>query len=282
MRVIDVHCHPSTSQFYKTMRPYIEPLEKYWKESFRVRTEEAMIQEFVDAGVQVLLIALDAETATGLPRTSNEYIAGLVKKYPDTVIQGWGSVDPWKGKQAIYDAEKAIKELGLIGLKFHQIVQRFHPNDKRFYPLWEKLSELQCPVQFHMGTTGMGAGTPGGLGEQLDFARPIPYVDDIAADFPNLTIIGLHPAFPWTDEMKAVVLHKANVFWDLSGWAPKYYPESLIRDINTRLKDKVLFGTDYPSISHERMIKEWKDNGHSEEILEKVFYKNAQRILGLE
>jgi len=282
MKAIDVHCHPSTKTFYESMKPYIEPLEKYWKESFRIRTEEEMIQEFVEADVQVLLVALDAESATGLSKTSNDYIADLVKRYPDVVIGGWGSVDPWRGKLAIYEAERAIKELGLTGLKFHQILQRFYPNDKRFYPLWEKLNELECPVQFHMGTTGMGAGMPGGMGEQLDFARPIPYIDDIAADFPNLNIIGLHPAFPWMDAMTAMVLHKGNVFWDLSGWAPKYFPASLKHDINTRLKDKVLFGSDYPALSHKRLLKEWKENGHKEEILGKIFYKNAQRILGLE
>jgi uncharacterized protein len=281
MKAIDVHCHPSTQPFYENMKPYIAALEKYWKESFKVRTEEEMIQEFEEADVQVLLVALDSETVTGLPKTSNDYIADLVKKYPDTVIGGWGSVDPWKGDLAIYEAERAIKELGLIGFKFHQILQRFYPNDPRFNPLWKKLVELKCPVQFHMGTTGMGAGVAGGMGEQLNYAKPIPYLDDLAANFPHLTVIGLHPSFPWTDEMKAIVLHKANVYWDLSGWAPKYFDESLKRDINSRLKDKVLFGSDYPSISHKRLLKEWKENGHKEEILEKVFYKNAQRVLRL-
>jgi len=266
---------------YENMAPYLDALEKYWKESFQIRSEEEMVKEFKEAGVQVLLVALDAETATGLPKVPNEYIASLVKKYPETIPAGWGSVDPWKGEIAIKEAEKAINQLGLIGLKFHPIIQRFFPNDKRFYPLWEKLSEIKCPIQLHVGTTGMGAGLPGGMGEHLKYTKPIPFIDDLAADFPDLTIIGLHPAYPWTDEMTSVVIHKANVFWDLSGWAPKYFPPSLIHDINSRLQDKILFGSDYPSISHKRLIKEWKENGHKEEILEKVFYKNAQRILGL-
>lgn len=281
MKAIDIHCHPSTRPFYETMKPYILPLEKYWNESFQIRTEDEMIQEFEDADVQVTLVALDAETATGLPKTSNDYIAEVVKKYPDTVIAGWGSVDPWKGKKAIKEAERAISELGLIGFKFHPILQRFDINDKRFYPLWKKISKLGAAVQFHTGTTGMGAGVAGGMGEHLKYCRPIPYLDDLAADFPQLKIIGLHPAFPWTDEMTAVVLHKANVFWDLSGWAPKYFTETLKHDINTRLKNKVLFGSDYPSISHKRLLEEWKANGHKDEILEKVLYKNAQRILNL-
>lgn len=281
MQVIDVHAHPTTDAFCKTFKPYVEALERYWKSSFRVRTEEEMVQEFLDAGVQVFMVGFDAETVTGLPRTSNDYIASLVKKYPDTIIGGFGSVDPWKGELALIEAERAVKELGLIGLKFHQIMQKFYPNDQRFYPLWEKLSELKAVVQFHMGTTGMGAGTPGGMGEHLKYAAPIPYIDDVAADFPDLTIIVLHPAVPWTDEMTAVVVHKANVFWDLSGWAPKYFPESLKKDIGSRLQDKILFGSDYPSIAHKRLLDEWKSNGHTDSVLEKVFYKNAQRALRL-
>jgi len=281
MQAIDVHAHPSTHVFETTFKPYVDALERYWKESFRVRTEEEMIQEFKDADVRVVLVGLDCETCTGLPKTSNDYIAEMVKKYPDTIAGGFGSVDPWKGDMALIEAERAVKELGLIGFKFHQILQKFYPNDRRFYPLWEKLTELKVVVQFHMGTTGMGAGMPGGMGEHIKYAAPIPYLDDLAADFPDLTIIGLHPAFPWTDEMAAVVLHKANVYWDLSGWAPKYFPSSLIKDIDSRLQDKILFGSDYPSISHARLLREWKANGHKDAVLEKVFYKNAQRILRL-
>jgi hypothetical protein len=259
----------------------MEALEKYWKQGMPVKTEEEMIRDFVDADVKVLLVAFDGETATGLPKTSNDYVAGLVKKYPDIIIGGWGSVDPWKGELAIQEARRAIKELGLIGLKFHPTLQRFYPNDRRFYPLWETLVELKAPVQIHVGTTGMGAGVPGGMGEHLKYTAPIPCIDDLAADFPGLTIIGLHPAFPWTDEMTAVVLHKGNVFWDLSGWAPKYLPPSLKRDINSRLQDRVLFGSDYPAISHKRLLQEWEAEDYKKEVLEKLLYKNAQRILGL-
>jgi len=81
--------------------------------------------------------------------------------------------------------------------------------------------------------------------------------------------------------MIAVALHKGNVSWELSGWAPKYFPDAVKRDIKGRLKDKIMFGSDYPSIPYDRLFKEWKELGYSDELTEKIFHGNAERILGL-
>ena len=88
-----------------------------------------------------------------------------------------------------------------------------------------------------------------------------------------------HAAGP--DQMLAVALHKGNVSWELSGWAPKYFPDALKRDIKSRLRDKIMFGSDYPSISYERIFKEWQELGYSDELMEKIYHRNAERILGL-
>jgi predicted TIM-barrel fold metal-dependent hydrolase len=106
-------------------------------------------------------------------------------------------------------------------------------------------------------------------------------VDELAADFPNLTIVAAHPGWPWVDEMTAVALHKGNVFWELSGWAPKYFPPSLKRDIAGRLQDKIMFGSDYPSISYARLFQEWEALDLPKDVVEKVFHSNAERVLGL-
>ncbi len=106
-------------------------------------------------------------------------------------------------------------------------------------------------------------------------------IDQLAADFPDLNIVAAHPGWPWTDEMLAVALHKGNVSWELSGWAPKYFPDALKRDIKGRLKDKIMFGSDYPSIPYERIFTEWKELAYSDEVMEKIFHRNAERILGL-
>lgn len=279
MKAIDVHAHVSTQVGRNTLSRYHQKMEEYYRMKVPLRTEEEMANDFRDADCKVFLVAVDAETATGLPRTSNDYIAGLVKSFPDVFIGGFASVDPWKGEMAIKEVGRAIKELGLKGVKFAQALQQFFPNDRRFYPLWEKCAELKIHLQFHMGTTGIGAGLPGGMGIHLKYTRPIPYLDDLAADFPDLTIIGCHPAWPWQEEMLALVQHKSNVFMELSGWSPKYFPESLKREIKGRLQDRVMFGSDYPGITPQRWLSDFEKEGYPLEIVEKVFYKNAQRIL---
>jgi predicted TIM-barrel fold metal-dependent hydrolase len=231
--------------------------------------------------ILALPIAWDEESRTGQPRLSNDAVAESIKKHPEVFIGGWACIDPWKGEMAIREAERAVKELGLIGLKFQQDAQAFYPNDRRFYPLWEKCLELGVPVLFHMGTTGYGVGSPGGLGIHLKYARPIPYLDDVAADFPGLTIIGAHPAWPWQEEMLAIVVHKSNVYMDLSGWSPKYFPESLKREVNGRLQDRAMFGSDHPFIPLERWLADFERENYKPEVAEKILFQNAQRVLGL-
>ena len=121
---------------------------------------------------------------------------------------------------------------------------------------------------------------PGGMGAKLRHAHPSA-IDELAADFPNLTIVAAHPGWPWVDEMTAVALHKGNVFWEVSGWAPKYFPPRLKTDIRGRLKDKIMFGSDYPSIPHARLLREWGELGYSDDVMERVFHVNAERVLGL-
>ncbi|MCC7411093.1 MAG: amidohydrolase [Gammaproteobacteria bacterium] len=280
MRAIDVHAHPSTQPMEETLRPFREAMLKYYRVTTPVRTEEEMAEDFRALDIKTILVAIDAETATGAPACTNDYVASLVRRFPDTFIGAFGSVDPWKGKMAVAEAERCINDLGLMGLKFAPSMQAFYPNDRRFYPLWETISGLGVPIQLHTGTTGLGAGMPGGAGIRLDYCRPIPYIDDLAADFPQLTIIACHPSWPFQDEMLAVLLHKGNVYNELSGWMPKYFPESLAREINGRLQDKFMFGSDYPALSPDRWLREFEQR-YKPEVVEKVFRDNAIRILDL-
>jgi predicted TIM-barrel fold metal-dependent hydrolase len=281
MRKIDLHCHPNTKAWFQAIQPYAQALRAYFHRPWEPKTEDEVIQELRTAGVQVLLVAFDSETESGLPPCSNDYVAKVRDDYPDTVLQAWGSVDPWKGEIAIREAERAVTELGLIGFHFHPIVGGFSVDNRQFYPLWEKIAELRVPIMVDTGTTGMGAGPAGGMGRHLKFANPFPALDDLAADFPDLKIIAAHPAWPWTEQMIMIALHKGNVSWELSGWGPEYFPAPLKHEISRRLQDKIMFGSDYPSLTHQRLFAGWESLGYSDAILEKVFYKNALRILGL-
>lgn len=280
MRIIDLHCYPNTEPWIACQGPYVEALAQYWKRPWSAKSEAEVIEDFSQAGVQAILVALDLETTTGTPPCSNAYVAGMWKRHPERIIQAWAAVDPFKGEAAIEEANTAIRELGMLGFHFHPIMGHFAVNDPQFYPLWETIDGLGVPVMIDVGTTGMGAGMPGGLGAKLRHAHPLA-VDDLAADFPNLKIVAAHPGWPWCDEMTAVALHKGNVYWELSGWAPKYFPEALKKDIASRLQDKIMFGSDYPSIPHERLLREWDQLGYPQALMEKIFHGNAERILGL-
>jgi len=281
MRAIDTHVHFSTEQGYVVKdKNLVEAMEKYYRMKVAYKTEEEMAKDFIDLDVKGILMPIDAETKQGW-KTSNDYAASLVRRFPQAFIGSFAAIDPWKGEMAIRELERAIKELGMMGIKFQQALQGFYPNDRRFYPLYEKAVELGATVLFHCGTTGVGAGLPGGGGFRLDYTRPIPYIDDVACDFPKLTIIMAHPGWPWIEEQIAVLLHKANVYMDLSGWAPRYFPEFLKREINGRLQDKVLYGSDYPEIPPKRWLDEFQAGGYKPEVTEKVLYKNAVRVLNL-
>ena len=280
MRMIDLHAYSNTQEFIACQQPYVDALAKYWKRPWTFKTEDEVVRDFTAAGVEVVLVALDLETTIGTPPCSNDFVSGMRTRHPDRIIQCWAAVDPFKGDAAIAEARHAIRELGMLGFHFHPIMGHFAANDRRLYPLFEVINELKAPVMIDVGTTGMGAGMPGGMGAKLRHAHPAA-IDELAADFPDLTIIAAHPGWPWVDEMIAVALHKGNVFWELSGWAPKYFPPQLKTDIRGRLKEKILFGSDYPSIPYERLLREWGELGLGEDILERVFHGNAERVLGL-
>ena len=171
--------------------------------------------------------------------------------------------------------------LRIRGFKFHPNLQGFFPDDPSVYPLYEVLQEHGMVALFHSGHTGVGAGTRGGRGVRLKFSNPM-HVDDVAVDFPDLPIILAHPSFPWQDEALSVALHKPNVHIDLSGWSPKYFPPQLVRYANSLLKDKVLFGSDFPVITPDRWLADLDRTEIRDSVRPLILKENAVRALGLD
>lgn len=159
-------------------------------------------------------------------------------------------------------------------------MQGFDPADAAYRPLWETLAELGLPVVVHTGQTGIGAGTRGGYGFRLGYSNPM-LLDEVAADHPELTLIFAHPSVPWQDEAISVATHKANVYIDLSGWSPKYFPPQLVRAANSFLQDRVLFGSDFPMITPARWLGDFAALDIKEHIRPKILRDNAARLLGL-
>ena len=280
MRAIDTHVHVPRQPGLPEIEVEAQ-LRRYFRLTSPPKDADEMAAKYKELDILGIIFSVDTETSTGEPPDTNDYVASIVKAHPQQFI-GFASVDPWKGKSATLELERSVKELGLKGLKLHPVHQSFFPNDARFYPLYEKAAELGVPVLFHSGFAGAGAGMPGGAGLKLKYSAPIPGIDDVAADFPQLTIIMAHPAWPWTEEQIAVALHKANVFLDLSGWSPRFIPEALVREANTRLQDKVLFGSDYPYIQPDRWLRDFESLAIRDEVRPKLLLENARRVLKLE
>jgi predicted TIM-barrel fold metal-dependent hydrolase len=209
-----------------------------------------------------VVFTIDAETATGHPPISNEEVAAACAEYPDVLIP-FASLDPWKGLAAARQARRLVEEHGVRGFKFHPSLQAFHPNDP-----------------FHTGQTGIGAGLPRGGGIRLKYSNPLD-VDDVAVDFPGMPIILAHPSFPWQDEALAIATHKPNVYIDLSGWSPKYFPPLLVQYANTLLKHKVLFGSDFPAITPDRWLADFERLDIKPDVRPLILKQNAIKLLGL-
>ena len=280
MRAIDFHVHLPTPEWLDgSMGSYIEATERYFRSTVARKPVGELAAEYRALDVTAVLLAWDAETATGRPRVPNELVAGYAREHPDVFV-GFGSVDPNKGVVAIQELDR-FPELGLKGVKLHPSLQAFDPDDERFWPLYARCQDLGLIALFHTGTSGIGAGEPGGQGIRLDHARPI-RLDAVAADFPRLQIVAAHFGYPWHLEMLAIALHKTNVHIDISGWAPSRIPPEVISEIRGRLQNQFLFGSDYPFIHPQRCLDELATLDIPEPALQKLLAGNGRRLLGLE
>ena len=133
-----------------------------------------------------------------------------------------------------------------------RISLRFPPSDPIWDPFYKLSIEVGAPVLLMTGLTGIGQGMPGGKGIVLEDGHPR-HVDIVAARYPELKILAGRPAWPWQDDMIAILLHKANVHYEVHGWSPKYFTPALKKEIGGRLQDRVMFGWDWPTLTLERL-----------------------------
>ncbi len=244
----------------------------------RTPTVAAIAEHYRARRTAAVIFTVDATTATGHPALSSEEIADAAAEHADILIP-FGSVDPHDAA-AVTRIRSLVEQHGVRGFKFHPSLQGFEPNDRAYYPLYEAITQAGLPALFHTGQTGIGAGLPGGRGIKLRYSDPM-LLDDVAADFPDLTVILAHPSVPWQDSAISVATHKANVHIDLSGWSPKYFPPQLVRAANGLLKRKVLFGSDYPVITPDRWRADFDRLEIKDEVRPLILKDNAAALLGL-
>lgn len=244
----------------------------------RTPTLPEVAEYYRERNLAAVVFTVDAHTATGHPALSNEEILADAARHDDVLIP-FASVDPHDGASAVARL-RDLAAAGARGLKLHPSLQGFSPNDRAHYPLYETAAELGLPVVFHTGQTGIGAGLPGGRGIKLGLSDPM-LIDDVAADHPELTIVLAHPSVPWQDAAISIATHKANVYIDLSGWSPKYFPPQLVRAANGLLKRKVLFGSDFPVLTPDRWMADFAGLDIKPEVRPLILKDNAVTMLRL-
>ena len=211
-----------------------------------------------------VVFTVDAETVTGRRAAPNEEIAEGAAANADVLIP-FASVDPHRPDAVERGAAADRATTGSAASSSTPTSRRSSRTTGRSTRSTRRSQEAGVPALFHTGHSGIGTGLPGGGGIRLKYSNPM-YVDDVAADFPDLTIVLAHPSFPWQDEAISVALHKRQVYIDLSGWSPKYFPPQLVRYANTQLRDRVLFGSDYPMITPDRWLADFEEAGFKDEV----------------
>jgi predicted TIM-barrel fold metal-dependent hydrolase len=283
---IDIHTHAEEPCNHGRDDGYNEfqaGMAKYFKNPAGAEgmlpTVPQTAEYFRERKIGAVIFPVDAERETGFKRYSNEEVAQLCAENDDILIP-FASIDPHKGKAGVREVRRLVRDFGVRGFKFHPTMQGFWPNDQKIaYEMYQAIEEEGAIALFHTGQTGVGSGMRGGMGMRLKYSNPV-HVDDVAVDFPDLKIILAHPSFPWTEEGLMVATHKPNVYIDMSGWSPKYFPEIFVKYANTILKKKMLFGSDWPAITPDRWLKDFEEIPIRDEVRPLILKENAMRLLG--
>ena len=242
-------------------------------------TIEDYLRKMDAAGIErSLLIAVRAGEPAwqGSFEIPYQQIAQYCDAYPDR-FSGLAGVDPTRGIQQLKELDHAVKELGFVGAHFYPHWFRMPPDSALCYPIYSRCEELGIPIMMQVGQN---------LIYQKDVrlpsvAKPI-LLDQVAIDFPNLVLIGIHIGVPWTDEMIAMAWKHENVYIGIDAYAPKHLPASLKHYMNSYGSHKVMFGTDWPVIDPERAVSEIHEHALRPESLEKIMRGNAVRVFRLE
>src|SRR6516164_10542123 len=282
---IDVHTHVHRSVNAPPASPedneHLAAMAKYFRTAAASFTVDDLAAYYRERNMAAITFTIDVMGQAADPaRATSEEIAERARENSDVIIP-FGSVDPARGAEAVRMAKRHIDDYGVRGFKFHPSSQSFYPNDRSAYPVYEVIEAAGLPALFHTGQTRAGAGTRGGGGIRLAYSNPM-HLDDVAVDFPDMPIILAHPSFPWQEEALSVATHKPQVYIDLSGWSPKYFPPILVQYANSILRHKMLFGSDFPMITPDRWLADFEAIPIKPDVRPLILKENAARLLKLD
>jgi predicted TIM-barrel fold metal-dependent hydrolase len=230
-------------------------------------------------------VTLDAMDAGGISRSllsawigprgeliSNDEVAAFVREAPERLV-GIGSVDISRPRAAVRELRRCVRELGFRGVRVLPWLWELPPTHARFYPIYAECCELGIPFCTQVGHTGPLMPS--------EYGRPIPYVDQVAIDFPELVIVGGHIGYPWTEEMIAVATKHPNVYIDTSAYTVRRYPTALVDYLKGHGRDKVLFGTNWPMVPPAKALEGLEELQLGTEVEARFLGENARRVFGL-
>jgi len=279
MRYFDCHSHYSTRLGMHQGSPEeLANAERVFKRKRTFETEEEMAAGFRARNVRAIFDIYRGWRSTdeGEIRAQNDYIMSFARENPDVVYGNWLAINPHMKTFWMKEFERlATSGTGFYGFCQSQNPLRLPASDPIWEPFYELSIEAGAPTLLMTGLTGIGQGMPGGMGILLDDGHPR-HVDYVAAAHPELKILAGRPAWPWQDDMLAVLLHKPNVMYELHGWSPKYWTPALKKEVGGRMQDRMMFGWDWPTLTLERLVKDWRELGYAEEVYDKVFHQNAE------
>jgi len=251
---IDVHVHPWTRDFMKRNGPIMKACDFFRLDVSKLpASNDQLLDEMMEAGVGRAIILGQDTHATKKPSfknytIKNDEIARLASKSGDRLVP-FAGIDPNAGGAALSELKRAVRTLGMRGLKVHSSASSVYINDRKLmYPIFEFCEDASVPILFHTGTTGLGDC-------EIKFSKP-ELLDEVCQVFPDLRVIMAHFGWPWPEVAIAVALRNPNVFIDVSGWKPRYIPPTIMPYLNGILQDRFMFGTDYPMLRQ----KEWLDD----------------------
>jgi hypothetical protein len=276
---IDFHVHPWTKDFMVKNGPIMKACRFFNIQTSRLPVSvEQLVDEMEDAGVETSVILGQDTHATGNPAfknytIKNDWMAEVASRSKDRLVP-FAGVDPNRPQEAVKELKRAVRDLGVRGVKIHSSANSIFPSDRKVFPIYDLCEERSLPILFHTGTTGLGDC-------EIRYSKP-EFLDEVCQRLPSLKVVMAHFGWPWSDVAIAIALRNPNVFIDVSGWRPKYIPLSILPYLNGVLQDRFLFGTDYPMIRQ----KEWKEDFDTnlrpklkQDVVEKLLFRNAKRLL---
>ena len=282
MPIFDCHSHWATKEahIFRTEADLARQV-KIWRTEGRYWREQEMTNLMRENEARVMLdLAFHKMFSIEKIRELHDYAFDVARRNRDVIFGHWLMFDPRRADESLDEFRRACDaDAGYMALAVSGQGVGVPASDPKWFPFYEMAIDTGTPVMIMTGLTGIGQGTAGGQGIVLDDGHPR-HIDIAAARYPELRILAARPAYPWQDEMIAVLLHKANVSYELHGWGPKRFSDDLKREIGTRLQDRVMFGCDFPVLEYPKVVEDWRSLGYSNEIVEKVLWRNAAEYFG--